>query len=361
MTDPRFAPAEIRAGDDVLVYGAGGFGRWVSDELTRLGVNVQAVVDRNPASCGWTPAITLTDAAERHSGTPVVLGVFSPQPDVAAIATELESAGLGPVVSPPQLFAWLGENGESADRYWLTTDTALYRADANAIAAAALLMSDHESRDVFRGLLAYRASGDVAVCPRPRPLAEQHTGLDFGFLPTHAGVVVDCGAYTGDTFANWEAAGLHHEFVLALEPDDSNFATMTATAANSTLRVIPMPAGVAEHAGRYRVEGSGPSAVLVASDEGRTIAVALDEVLASVDVSLIKMDIEGGEAGALRGAIRTLRRNRPRLAISVYHKPWHLWSIVNWLATEIGGYRFTLRVYGHQGYDTVLYAVPSDS
>ena len=34
-------------------------------------------------------------------------------------------------------------------------------------------------------------------------------------------------------------------------------------------------------------------------------------------------------------------------------------SIVNWINEVVGGYRFHLRVYGHQGYDTVLYAVPT--
>jgi hypothetical protein len=38
-------------------------------------------------------------------------------------------------------------------------------------------------------------------------------------------------------------------------------------------------------------------------------------------VDLIKMDIEGAEVRALRGATETIRRFRPRLAIATYHTP----------------------------------------
>lgn len=345
----------------VLLYGGGGFGRWIAETLRGLGRQVDAVIDRDPAACAWAAALDIDTAADRHPRATAVIGVFSPQPDVRQIAEDLRRSGVATVVTPPQLFAWLADQGVVAQRYWLSTDGTALANESAYVARARDALADQESIDVFDGLLAYRTSGDPAVCPRPRHLEEQHTGLDFGFLPSVTGVIVDCGAFTGDTFANWEAAGLTHDVVLALEPDDSTFPAMVAAARESTLRVIPLPIGVTESTGRYAVEGSGASATLVASAAGATVAMSLDDLLASVPLTtLVKMDIEGGEAGALRGGLAVLRRDHPRLAVSVYHKPHHLWRIQNWLAREVGGYMFRLRVYGHQGYDTVLYCTPTD-
>jgi hypothetical protein len=45
--------------------------------------------------------------------------------------------------------------------------------------------------------------------------------------------------------------------------------------------------------------------------------------LALERVDFIKMDIEGAELNAIRGAAQTIRRFRPRLAIAVYHAVEH--------------------------------------
>jgi FkbM family methyltransferase len=73
-------------------------------------------------------------------------------------------------------------------------------------------------------------------------------------------------------------------------------------------------------------------------------------------IDLIKLDIEGSELSALQGGEQSLRRWRPRLAISLYHRPEDLFSIPLWLNSLQCGYRFFLDHYSIHHEETVLYA-----
>jgi FkbM family methyltransferase len=89
--------------------------------------------------------------------------------------------------------------------------------------------------------------------------------------------------------------------------------------------------------------------------------LTIDAAVASHGVSrvdFIKMDIEGSELGALRGAEASIRRWRSRLAISLYHRPEDFISIPAWINSLGLGYRFYLDHYSIHHEETVLYATP---
>jgi hypothetical protein len=72
------------------------------------------------------------------------------------------------------------------------------------------------------------------------------------------------------------------------------------------------------------------------------------------------MDIEGAELEALMGAKNLIARNRPHLAIGVYHCLDHLWRIPFMIHEWHLGYRFYMRQHNPL-FDTVLYAIPEDA
>lgn len=74
-------------------------------------------------------------------------------------------------------------------------------------------------------------------------------------------------------------------------------------------------------------------------------------------VTFIKMDVEGAELEALKGARKTIMKHHPRLAISIYHKPEDIWEIPAYILSLSEDYRFYIRHYQFSKNETILYAV----
>ena len=91
--------------------------------------------------------------------------------------------------------------------------------------------------------------------------------------------------------------------------------------------------------------------------KAHTIDVTRMDDVIDERVTFIKMDIEGSEANALKGAERTLREYKPKLAISVYHKKDDLWTIPNIILDCNADYKFYLRNYSLGFAESILYAL----
>ncbi len=88
--------------------------------------------------------------------------------------------------------------------------------------------------------------------------------------------------------------------------------------------------------------------------------VPIDVMFAARRVSMIKMDIEGGEYDALLGAKQVIQRDRPILAICVYHSQQDLWRLPLLMRGLCPEHRMYLQSYRGDGIQTVAYAVPPE-
>ena len=62
-------------------------------------------------------------------------------------------------------------------------------------------------------------------------------------------------------------------------------------------------------------------------------------------VDYIKLDIEGAELDMLHGAVKTISRWKPKLAVSAYHKPEDLWTLATYIKSLRPDYEFKFRHY----------------
>ena len=87
------------------------------------------------------------------------------------------------------------------------------------------------------------------------------------------------------------------------------------------------------------------------------VPVADIDSLVNDQVTFIKMDIEGSEYEALKGAKNTIKMYKPRLAISVYHKLQDIWDIPKLILELNPNYKLYFRHYSIAEDETVLYAI----
>ncbi len=179
-------------------------------------------------------------------------------------------------------------------------------------------------------------------------------------------VVIDGGGCWGETALHFAflagAAGRVHTF----EFEPGNLSTLTRN-----LELNPeLAARIRIHqAALWHTSGeqlaynpnSGGTSVNAAGDASRaqTFTAAIDSLVQAGQierVDFIKLDVEGSELAALQGAESTLRRFKPRLAISAYHRDDDLIVLPAFIEQLGLGYRFAVRHFTMYNEETVLFA-----
>jgi hypothetical protein len=69
------------------------------------------------------------------------------------------------------------------------------------------------------------------------------------------------------------------------------------------------------------------------------------------------MDVEGSEMEALSGAIETIKKHKPKLAVAVYHRREDIIEIPKFIQSIREDYKFYLRIHREVADDVILYAI----
>lgn len=180
--------------------------------------------------------------------------------------------------------------------------------------------------------------------------------------PETGDFVIDAGAFTGDSTVLFATSVGPSGHVYALDPVSNHQTIIKHNVAQGGFENVTLfPYGVGEQSidAPLVVLDSYFPGYRASSDTSPVPLRRIDDLLSSGQiqkVDLIKMDVEGSEMGALRGARETIARFRPKLAISIYHKPNDYFEVINYLWSLQLGYRFYLDHHTIYEEETVLYA-----
>jgi FkbM family methyltransferase len=347
----------------IVLFGCGPLGRRTCAALVATQRPPSALADNNPAKWSETidgiPVLSPEAAVAAHGKTALfVVTIYNG----AAARAQLQVLGCRYILHfaalyhalPNALLPW----------YDLADPAETLAAKAKVINAVAL-WADDASRAEYIGQLAWRLGLPTPCLPPHDPPSECYFP-DRLFTLGEDDLVVDCGAFDGDSLRLFLSRFSLRGRYLGFEPDPDSYQRLTRFV--STLpaqirhRVAIRQCAVASTTGKLQFEASGSVASGISVTGNTSVqASRLDDLLEFRRPYLIKMDIEGAELDALTGARRTLVRDRPNLAIAAYHRASDLWTIPRLIKLLVPEYNLYLRRYAEDCWELVCYAIPPSS
>ena len=354
-----YSGLDVATLQSLAIVGAAPEGRRLARICQDRGIKIAAVVDDDQSKrqtvVAGQPVMPVQTLASLQKTTPVViashrvLGVAQRVRDLGftTVAPFAALQVLAPDIFHPHMFY---EN--------LLDDLVVHRAEIQALYGR---LADDRSRRVLDAVIGFRRTLDPAVL---QPVVTDHDlyapeGL-FAFSDDE--VYLDGGSFDGDTVRTF-IHRVHGKFsdVYAFEPDPVTFAKLQANFSNEP-RVHPIHAGIYSSGGTLKFrDDASRGAIFAADGEIEMPVTTIDEVLGDKRLTYIKMNIEGAEIDALQGGRNAIRKWKPRLALSIYHRASDLWRIPQLVLELDMGYRLYLRQHDGGIIETVLYALPSNA
>ncbi len=217
--------------------------------------------------------------------------------------------------------------------------------------------------DEIKKQLSAMGVGENNVCNIGGLIGGQYFDLD-ALWHSESEVFIDVGMFNGKTsilFNKWCNGRYKHIF--GFEPDleireklDNNIRVL------KDLTVYPVGLGDKRKRVGFVHLPTGSSRIKenVIGDDSKSYVEldTLDSILPKDTIpTFIKMDIEGAELKAIDGARKQIEKNKPKLAISIYHKPEDIWEIPLKILEINDSYTFYLRHYSFEANETVLYGI----
>lgn len=352
-----------RLPNNVVIYGAGAFGKEVYTLLKAHDIPVLGFID-GFASAGdqlyglhvWNLNHVPEDV---RSLSPLVLfAIVMDYTERQQVILSIKRAGFPDIREAQSLRCFMVEPDDRTEHEGLLD---YYTRRWPKIQKAATLFREKKSNKLFWMNLTAHITRDYTKCMLEDPIADQYFPKDIAWKK-HS-YIVDCGAYIGDTAQQFTEQEGQLEHYIGFEPNQDNFKRLVSFCRLNSEKfknITLFPCGVSGRTQALAFRSGTGSGHLDQFGDKMVYCAALDDVLQGHPVDLIKMDIEGAEIEAVRAAQKLISCNKPDLEICVYHNTNHLWDIPLLLNSWDLNYQFYLRSYNACTMETVLYATSTE-
>ncbi len=347
----------IKDAKNAILFGAGGGGRFMLSYLRQASIDVRCFCDNNSELWGKSVDGISVYSPEQVLRNTTSLVVICSSYAAKTLSIQCEELGCQRVVP---YFHFTGYPFPFPDFSLKSRSEIVNNSDVHKVRK---LWKDDISLEVYQQTLKFYGSLDVRDLPSFNE--EEYFQNDL-FDLGHYRYFVDGGAYNGDTLKKLlEVTDGAVGFYAGFEPDKENFQQLKSfcqtISAVKSLRLDAYSVALGSTKGIARFSASANPCSTFSESGNIVVEVnSIDNLIANdQQISFIKLDIEGGEIEGLQGAISTIHRCRPALAICVYHQVDHLWKIPLMIDRLGLGYSLYLRKHSESYSETVCYAVPS--
>jgi FkbM family methyltransferase len=347
---------------DFYLYGAGNLGRKMARGLAAQGAVVKGFLDNNPKKVGQIveglPVLALDNLSLTENSV-CVITIWHYRHNPAESAKHANSLGFQNIFHFASIAALFGI-AEVLPNYAVDHPSVLFNDDTKGrLLNTARFLSDEPSRHVLSEVISFHALPSPSRAPKIsfRPLP---------FQPEKVVTYIDGGAFVGDDFESHLKDFSELKQALLVEPDPQSFATLKNRQFPKHIEISPVHAALSQSKGHitFQANGDWGSKVVEGSEipNGLRIpCVTLDSLgklfLFSGPV-YIKMDLEGHEIAALKGAQELLRRNNVIFSITLEHRALDLFEVPEFLMSFPGRSHFLYPHDSEFSMDLVLYSVP---
>ena len=186
---------------------------------------------------------------------------------------------------------------------------------------------DEESKKVLDEYLRAIIQNDYYNYHELKPMYKYFCDYDGVEMYTHLKneVWVNCGSCYGDTIFRFISRGYDYSTIYGFEGDKKTFKRL-----KTNIEML-------DESRKSRIELRNEY-IGVKGEKN-----SMDSIFKETKISFINCDIEGAEIGLLRGAESVIKRDRPVIAICVYHSAEHIIEIPKLIEKYAIDYEFFLR------------------
>lgn len=331
---------------DVYIFGAGASGAQALEYLTNSNIAVRGFIDNNSDKVGSLlnnyQVFSLKEVKKECTH------IYIASTWYYDIKVQLQNEGYRHSILPIEFLTW--------DNYE-TMKIILEKDNEEKLNYIFNRLEDDESKGILRNMINYRLTLDYKTIKQSSYEQYNHPKINR----QHIRNIIDGGAYDGDTarfFDNiYKSVNIY-----SFEPTVSNYEKLTQLKLRNN-EIEPIKKGLWEKEKTVKFKenfGSGGNNSIQSNGTNEIEVTSIDTFISeyNIKVDFIKMDIEGAEIPALKGAEFCIKNNHPTLAICVYHKPTDLYNILKILESWEVAYEYYLGHHSKWMLETVLYAIP---